>query len=154
MNKGPVFSNSMRLVPLIAKLPFGRQFILIATCRPSREWRKPEWLNDSTARATQIRFSKHRRVVSMALRLAKAQEPEPLSLMLARVRVPFTLMRGETLRPAGPGSEDLAALQQLGSLFQDRYNCGAGHFPHEEAANDVVRRVDVKRFSLTKTNRR
>lgn len=143
VNKGPVFSNSMRLVPLIAKLPFGRRFIRDRYVKGLREnGASPEWLNDSTARAyTDPVLDNIGRVVSMALRLAKAQEPEPLSLMLARVRVPVTLMRGETLRPAGPGTEELAALQQLGSLFRTDTIAAAGHFPHEEAANDVARRV-------------
>ena len=143
VNKGPVFSNSMRLVPLIAKLPFGRRFIRDRYVKGLREnGATPGWLNDSTARAyTDPVLDNIGRVVSMALRLAKAQEPEPLSSMLARVRVPVTLMRGETLRPAGPGAEELAALEQLGSLFRTDTIAAAGHFPHEEAADEVVRRV-------------
>ena len=78
------------------------------------------------------------RVVSLALRLADAREPDSLPTLIAPVRVPVTVILGDTPRPAGPGPQELISLEPLGTLLRVERLHGVGHFPHEEAPAEVA----------------
>ena len=141
LQRSPVLSGAIRLVPVITKLPRGRGFVrdrMVAGLRDNSG--RTAWL-DSASRAayTEPMLDDIGRVVRMALRLADAREPESLPDVLARVRVPAMVVLGETLRPAGPGSEEMLALQQLGAPVTFERLAGIGHFPHEEAPAEVAR---------------
>ena len=135
-----VFRGSLRLVPLVARIPGGRGFIrrrLIAGL--SENAGRQEWLDDETRRAyTEPMLDGIGRVVSMAQRLARAREPDSLDRVIERVRVPVTVVLGDTPRAAGPGPHELEALEPLGNLLRIERLRGTGHFPHEEAPAEVA----------------
>jgi pimeloyl-ACP methyl ester carboxylesterase len=142
-NRGPVLSSSLRLVPLITRLPGGRRFVRSRFVRGLRNNSgRDDWLDQTTQRIyTEPMLSAIDRVVAMALRLGRAEEPEPLDAVISRVRVPVTLLLGEIQSPAGPSAEELSALAPLGPLLRVERLPGVAHFPHEEAPDEVVRHL-------------
>lgn len=138
-----VFSASLRLVPLIARLPGGRGFVRDRFLRGLRENAgRREWLDPATERAyAEPLLSGLSRIVPMAMRLARTREPEPLAAVVARVRVPVTALLGDAPHPAGPEPGELVALEPLGELLRVERLPGVGHFPHEESPADVARLI-------------
>lgn len=143
VNRSPVFSSSLRLIPFITKLPAGRGFVRNRLLKGlSANSGNSDWLDDSTKRAyAEPILDNIGRVVAMALRLAEAREPESLARVLTRVRVPVTVLHGEIKRPAGPAVEEMTALESLDALVKIETVGGAGHFPHEESPEHVVRLI-------------
>ena len=135
-----IFSGSLRLVPLVARIPGGRAFIRRRLINGLRENAgRHEWLDGETQRAyTDPMLREIGRVVSLALRLADARERDSLPTLIARVRVPVTVILGDAPRPAGPGPQELIALEPLGTLLRVERLHGVGHFPHEEAPAEVA----------------
>lgn len=151
VNRSPVFSRSVRLIPLIAKLPGGRAFIRKRFIRGLRESSGHDaWLDAETRRAyIEPMLTEIDRVIAMALRLALAEEPDPLLTLIRRLRIPVTVLLGAAPHTAGPTAEEMKALEPLGSLLRVRHLPGVGHFPHEEAPDEVVRHlVDPARSIL------
>ena len=142
-SRGAVLGASLRLVPLITRLPGGRRFVRSRFVRGLREnSARDDWLDAPTQRAyTEPVLHEIGRVVAMALRLGRAEEPEPLPAVVARVRVPVVLVLGAVPSPAGPTPEELAALELLGARLRIERIPGVAHFPHEEAPDDVVRHL-------------
>lgn len=155
VNRTEVLSRSMRLIPYIAKLPMGRNFIrnrLISGLRENSV--RTEWLNDETKHAyTESFLDNIDRVVSLAMLLSKAQEPEPLAAVIGRVTVPVTILLGQWRLPAGPTSDEILALKSLGTLLRIETIVGSGHFPHEESPDDVVRRIRNSTIVLSEATR-
>lgn len=141
IQRSPVLTGAIRLVPIITRLPRGRGFVrdrMIAGLRDNSG--RAAWLDSASSAAyTEPMLDDIGRVVRMAMRLADAQEPESLESVLARIRVPAMVVLGETPRPAGPGTEEMIALERLGALVTFQRLAGVGHFPHEEAPADVAR---------------
>jgi pimeloyl-ACP methyl ester carboxylesterase len=139
--RSPVLSGAIRLVPIITRMPRGRGFVrgrMIAGLRENSG--RTEWLDSASAAAyTEPMLDDIGRVVRMALRLADASEPESLEAVLARVRAPGVVLLGETPRPAGPGTDEMIALERLGAQVRFERLPGIGHFPHEEAPAEVAR---------------
>src|SRR5205823_13506431 len=73
------------------------------------------------------------RVIAMAFRLARAEEPESLTTVLERVRAPLTVVLGAAPHDADAGPEEIVALALLGPRVRIEWMVGVGHFPHEEA---------------------
>ena len=141
VNRTKVFSGALRLVPLITRMPGGRRFVRGRLLRGIRgNSGKTEWLDAETQQAyTEPLLDRIGRVVAMARRLGDAREPEPLDSVVARVRVPVTLLLGEVPHASGPDSSEIAALEPLGALRTVVRLPGVGHFPHEEAPSEVAR---------------
>ena len=140
-NRGPVFSTSLRLVPLISRLPGGKGLIrrrFVAGLRRSAG--RHEWLDSTTERLyTEPLLANIDRVVDMAQRLSRATEPESLETLIARIRVPVTVLLGDAPHIAGASAEEIVALEPLGALLRIERLPGVGHFPHEESPDDVTR---------------
>lgn len=139
-NKSPVFSSSIRLAPLITRMPKGKSFLRRRITDGIRHnTGQSAWLDEATARAyTDPLLDNIGRVVRMAHRLGDSQEPEPLATVVDRIRVPVTLMLGALTCAASPGAEELAALAPLGALVRTHKIAGTCHFPHEEKPDTVV----------------
>lgn len=139
-NRGPTLSASLRLVPLITRLPGGRalvrQHFVDALKRSSG---RPEWLDAKKQLAYTSPVLDHvDRVVDMAFRLSVASEPEPLASVVARVRAPLVVVIGAAPHEADIGQDELDALAPLGRLVRIRRLAGVGHFPQEEAPNELM----------------
>jgi len=143
VNRSPIFNKSIRLVPLIARVPGGRAFIRHRMVRGLRESSgRDDWIDATTERAyTEPMLDDVDRVINMALRLASAEEPNSLSTLIARVGMPVTVLLGGAPHTAAPTPDELQALQPLGSRLRIERLPDVGHFPHEEAPDDVVRHL-------------
>ena len=142
-HRNPVFTSSIRLAPLITRLPGGRAFLRRRILDGLRQnGGHTEWLDSSTVRAyTEPMLDNIGRVVAMAMRLGKAEEPEPLAAVIQRLRVPVTVIIGALTCPASPGRDELAALEPLGRLVRIDTLAGVCHFPHEELPDELVHRL-------------
>jgi pimeloyl-ACP methyl ester carboxylesterase len=140
-NHGPMLSSAMRLVPIITRLPGGRKFVRGRfVSELHRSAGRQEWLDaDAERRYTEPVLDCIDRVVAMAGRLASAQEPESLAAVVARVHVPVTVLLGDAPHTAGAGTDEMEALAPLGAMLRIEHLAGIGHFPHEEAPNEVLR---------------
>jgi len=139
-NRTKVLSASLRLVPLIARVPGGRSLIRDRYIRGLRaNAGRQEWLDEVTQRAyTEPMLDDIDRVIALAFRLKDAQEPEALASVVSRVRVPATVILGDAPHESGPDSSEIAALAPLGSRLRIHRLAGIGHFPHEEAPDAVA----------------
>jgi pimeloyl-ACP methyl ester carboxylesterase len=139
-NRGPTLSASLRLVPILTRLPGGRSLVrqrFVDALRRSSG--RSNWLNAERQHAyTQPVLDEIDRVVAMAFRLARAAEPESLQTIVSRVRAPLVVVIGAAPHEADIGAEEIEALAPLGALVQIKHLAGVGHFPHEEAPNDLV----------------
>lgn len=139
-NSGPTLSASLRFVPMLTRLPGGHAFVrqrFVDALRRSSG--TPKWLDAERQRAyTQPVLDEADRVVAMAYRLARSTEPESLATVVARVRAPVVVVIGAAPHEADIGTEELDALAPLGSLVRIRRLAGVGHFPHEEAPNELM----------------
>ena len=141
VQRSPVLSGSLRLVPLIKRIPGGRGFVrdkIIAGLRENSG--RAEWLDAATQRGyTEPLLDEIGKVIALAGRLAAAQEPEPLDSVLARIRVPATVLIGDAPRSLKPKEEELAAMERLGARLTIEHMADVGHFPHEESPTAVAR---------------
>ena len=142
-NRTRVFSSSLRLAPIIARLPGGRGYVRRRFLDGLRENSADHaWLDEATQRAyTEPFLDRIGDVVDMARRLARAHEPEPLADVVARVRAPVAVLLGAEPHPASPDSAELTALAPLGERLRVERLPGVGHFPHEEAPDRVAARL-------------
>ena len=140
VNRGPTLSASLRLVPLLTRVPAGRSFVrgrFVAALR--RNAARQQWLDLETQRAyTEPVLSSIDRAVAMAFRLANAEEPESLVTVLRRVHTPVTVLLGAAPHETDAGPEELAALALLNPPVRIENLAGIGHFPHEEAPNELL----------------
>jgi pimeloyl-ACP methyl ester carboxylesterase len=136
-----VFGASLRVIPLLTRLPFGRGFVRDRFIKGLIENSvRTDWLDERARCAYVERVLDNISVaVAMARRLATAEEPEPVADVIARLRLPVTVLRGEFRGPSGPAPEEMAALAPLGDRLRIVTVAGVGHFPHEEAPDEVVR---------------
>ncbi len=146
-NKSPVFSSSMRLATIVTHMPGGKSFVRRKIAAGIRENSgRADWLDDATLHAyIDGPLDNIGRVVRMAARLGKSQEPEPLSDVVARIHIPVTMLLGALKCPASPGAEEIAALKVLGALVRTVRIEGTCHFPHEEAPETVLRYLTAAR---------
>lgn len=139
-NSGPTLSAALKLVPILTRLPGGRSFVrqrFVEAMRRSSG--SSNWLDAERQRVyTQPVLDEAVRVVAMAFRLSRSVEPEPLVNVVARVRAPLVVIIGAAPHEADIGTEELDALAPLGALVRIRRLAGVGHFPHEEAPNEVL----------------
>jgi magnesium chelatase accessory protein len=140
-HRTPILSGSLRLVPFITRLPGGRSFVRRRLIRGLRESSGPNaWLDPATERAyTEPILDGIDRAIALAIRLGRADEPEPLVAVIARVRVPVTVLLGGAPHTGGLVPGELSRLEALGSLLRVETLAGVGHFPHEEAPEEVAR---------------
>jgi len=143
VNRSVIFNKSIRLVPFIARIPGGRAFIRNRMMRGLNETSgRDDWIDAATERAyTEPMLDDVNRVIGMALRLARAEEPDSLSTLVARLRIPVTALLGGAPHAAGPTADELAVLAPLGTLLRIERLPDVGHFPHEEAPDEVIRHL-------------
>ena len=153
VNRSPVFNKTIRLVPFIARIPGGRAFIRSRMVRGLRESSgREDWIDAATERAyTEPMLDDIGRVIRMALRLARAEEPDSLTDLIDRLQIPVTVLLGGALHSAAPTADEIEALQPLGTLLRIERLPGVGHFPHEEVPDDVARYLLGHRVPLTTT---
>lgn len=146
-HRSPVFSASLRFVPFITRLPGGQGFVRRRFVRALHESSGPNpWLDAATERAyTEPLFGEIDRAISLAIRLRRSNEPEPLAAVIARVRVPVTVLLGGAPHAAGPVDGELSALETLGDLLRVETMAGVGHYPHEEAPDEIARHLRAAR---------
>ena len=142
-NRTKVFSSSLRLVPMLVRIPGGKSLVRGQIVRGLRQNAGSEEWIDST---TRFRYSaplldQPRKVVDLAGRLSRSRESEPVSSVVARLRAPVTVLLGVVPRPAGPDSSEIAVLRPLGQRLRIEELPGVGHFPHEEAPAELARRL-------------
>ena len=142
-NRGTVFSSAIRLVPVIARIPAGKTFIrhrIVAGLRENSG--NAAWIDDSTGRLyAQPLLDNVDRVVAMAGRLSRAEEPETVDQVVGRVDVPITVLVGGVRTRASPIEGEFRAFEAIGSRFRLDTVSTAGHFPHEEAPDQVARLI-------------
>ena len=138
-----VLTTAVRLAPLIARMPGGREFIRSRYVNGLRDnSARDDWLDAATQLSYTAPLLRNTdRVVALASRLSRAQEPEPLATVVSRVGVPLAILLGSVPHPSGPDSAEMAALRPLGSRVHIARLENAGHFPHEEAPDEVARFV-------------
>jgi pimeloyl-ACP methyl ester carboxylesterase len=140
-NRGRVLTASLRLVPIVARIPGGRRLIrarFLAGLRESAG--RHDWLDAATQDDYVRPVLDHvDRVAAMGVRLSRANEPDSLSALVSRICVPLTVLLGDAPHSAGPETAELEALAPLGALLRIERISGVGHFPHEEAPDEVVR---------------
>lgn len=142
-NRTAVFSSSIRLVPIIARIPTGKSFIRSRVLEGLREnSAAPEWLDHQSCRDyTAPLLENVDRIVAMAIRLSTAEEPEPVAAVVRRITAQVTVLVGSFRTKAGPSDAELREIERVGSHVRIETIGGAGHFPHEEAPDDVAGRV-------------
>ena len=133
-------SVALRLVPLIARMPFGRDFI---RGRYLGELRRnsftTQWLDSATRRDyIEPVIAEIDRVIALGIRLSRAREPESLPTIVARIHVPVTVVIGAFPHPSGASHAELEGLVPLGGLVRIVRIRDAGHFVHEEAPDAVA----------------
>jgi pimeloyl-ACP methyl ester carboxylesterase len=153
VNRSPIFNKTIRLVPFIARIPGGRAFIRSRMVRGLRESSgRDDWIDAATERAyTEPMLGDIGRVIGMALRLARAEEPDSLAALIDRLQIPVTVLLGGAPHSAAPTADEIEALQPLGTLLRIERLPGVGHFPHEEVPDDVARYLLGHRVPLTTT---
>jgi pimeloyl-ACP methyl ester carboxylesterase len=139
-NRTKFLSSSLKLAPLIARLPGGKGFVRGRYVKGLRQNAgSQDWLDSTTLRGyTEPFLNNLSKVVGMAGRLSRAREPESREMLVARLGVPVTVLLGAVPHPAGPDSAELAVLAPLGDRLRIERLAGAGHFPHEEATAQVA----------------
>jgi len=139
-NRTKLLSSSLKLAPLIARLPGGKGFVRGRYVKGLRQNAASDaWLDSTTVRGyTEPFLTNLSKVVAMAGRLSRAREPESREALVARLGVPVTVLLGAVPHPAGPDSAELEVLAPLGSRLRIERLEGAGHFPHEEATAKVA----------------
>lgn len=140
-NGTATLSASIRLVPIVARVPGGRTLIRERFLRALRENSgRGDWLDSLTRDAyTEPMLADLDRVVALAIRLQRAEEPEPLGGLVARIRVPTTVVLGTTSRSSRPDTAEMNALAPLGAQLRITRLMNVGHFPHEEAPDELIR---------------
>jgi pimeloyl-ACP methyl ester carboxylesterase len=133
-NRTRVFSSALRLVPLITRIPGGRALVRRHLLRGLRQHSATTaWLDAETQRAyTEPVLDNISSVITMAWRLADAEEPESVAAVVRRVRIPVMVILAGHPHPAAPDSSQIAALNPLGARLRVVRLDGVGHFPHEE----------------------
>ncbi len=146
----PVFSSSLRLVPMITHLPGGRGWVKRRMINGLKESAgRQEWLDAETQRAyTEPMLDGIGRAVALAVRLGRSEEPDSLSALVNRLAVPVTVLLGDALHTAGPDAAELIDLQPLGNLLRVEHLAGVGHFPHEEAPAELARLLVATRSQI------
>jgi pimeloyl-ACP methyl ester carboxylesterase len=142
-NRGNVFGSAIKLVPIIARIPTGKAFIRHRIMEGLREnSAKRDWIDDGTRRAyTEPFLDNVDRVIAMARRLSNADEPELVESVLRRVSAPITVLVGGQSTKAGPGDIELRLVERIAARSRVETMPGVGHFPHEEAPDEVARLV-------------
>ncbi len=132
--KTVVFSASLRLVPVIARLPGGIAFIRGRVVRGLRESSgRTDWLDAKTQDAYSEPFiAGIDRVVRLALRPARTRETTQLAAIVSNLRAPTTILLGAAPHIGGPVPGEFDTLEPLGGRLRIERIPGAGHFVHEE----------------------
>jgi pimeloyl-ACP methyl ester carboxylesterase len=142
VSKTKVFSGSIKLIPYLVRIPGGRALVESRFGSGMREnIGQRSWFDKPTRRAYVSLVIDVPKAIPMASRLAQAKEPEAVSAVVARLQMPVTAILGGFPHPSGPAPAELQLLGPLGSRFRTVTLPNVGHFPHEEAPDEVVRIV-------------
>ena len=139
-NRTKLLSSSLKMAPLIARLPGGKGFVRGRYVKALRQNAGSQaWLDSTTLRGyTEPFLNNLSKVIGMAGRLSRAHEPESRDTLVARLAVPVTLLLGAMPHSTAPDSGQLASLTPLGDRLRIERLAGVGHFPHEEETARVA----------------
>lgn len=139
-NHTQVLSLSLRLAPMIAKLPGGKSFLRRKLIKGIQENSgRDDWFDKARqAEYTDGTVDNMARAVALAVRLGKSKEPDSLSAVVARLRAPVTSIVGDAPHPSGAKPVEFTMLAPMGDRFSVVHLSGVGHFPHEEATMKVA----------------
>lgn len=153
-NRTAMMGGAIGLAPTVSHIPGGRAFIRTRLVHGIRENSgDAHWFDLESERAyTQPVLDNIDRAVALVERLGKAQEPETVASLVARIHVPVTVILGQSPHAAAPGAGQIAALAPLGSGLHVVRLAGVGHFPHEEAPDQVMRALLVVVASASNRN--
>ena len=153
-NRTAMMGGAIGLAPTVSRMPGGRVFIRTRLVNGIRENSgDARWFDLESERSyTQPVLDNIGRAVALVERLGKAQEPETVASLVARIHVPVTVILGQSPHPSAPGVAQIAALAPLGSGLHVVRLAGVGHFPHEEAPDQVMRALLVVVASASNRN--
>jgi len=139
ISKTRIFSGSVKLIPLLVRIPGGRSLVERRFKNGIREnLGKTAWFDRATQRRYVSLVLDTPHAIAMASRLAKAAEPEPVETVVNRIAVPVTVIKGGAPHSAAPDPSELEVLAALGCRFQLVTLSDVGHFPHEESPGEVA----------------
>ena len=140
-NRTSVFGASLRWLPMISRLPGGREFLRGRIIHGlEKNSGHTAWLDSASRRDyTEPLLTNLDRLVSLARRLGAAREPDSLPTLVSRIRVPVLVIIGDVPHASGLNPGELDALHPLGALLHIEHVSAAGHFVHEEAPAEVAR---------------
>jgi pimeloyl-ACP methyl ester carboxylesterase len=139
-NHTQVLSLSLRLAPMIAKLPGGKSFLRRKLIKGIQENSgRDEWFGKAKqAEYADATVENMGRAVALAVRLGKSKEPDSLGAVVAKLRTPVTSIVGEAPHPSGAKPVEFTVLAPIGNRLTVVRFPGVGHFPHEEATTKVA----------------
>ena len=139
-NHTQVLSLSLRLAPMIAKLPGGKSFLRRKLIKGIQENSgRDEWFDKARqAEYADATVENMGRAVALAVRLSRSKEPDSLAAVVAKLRAPVTSIIGEAPHPSGAKPVEFTALAPIGNRLTVVRFAGVGHFPHEEATSKVA----------------
>lgn len=136
-----LLTASLRMAQLLSHMPGGKSVLRGRLEKGLRENSgRDEWLADEAARRvyTEPLLRDVGRTIGMALKVANGQEPDSVPVVVARVRVPVTLVLGTVPHASGPTQEEFDLLLPLGARLRVEKLAGVGHFVHEEAPDELA----------------
>lgn len=139
-----LMGKSLSLIPIIANVPGGRSLIRSKMLSGIRENSgSVVWLNAASERSyVEPILVNVGRSTAMMQRLSIAQEPDSVTTLIARLRMPVTVVLGAAPHSTSPTPSHLNALKGVrGCLRVLRVN-GAGHFVQEEAPDQLAHILD------------
>jgi pimeloyl-ACP methyl ester carboxylesterase len=139
-----LMGKSLSLIPIIANVPGGRSLIRAKVLDGIRENSgNAEWLNVTSERNYVDPILKDvGRSTAMMQRLSRAQEPEPVATVIARLHMPVTVVLGAAPHATAPTEAHLQSLKAVRGCLRILRVKGAGHFVQEEAPDQLANLLD------------
>ncbi len=141
------FRRAMKLAPLLKLLGVG--FIQERIEKELRESSNdPSWVTDDVVRRyTEGAEGDLSATIDAYVAMARATEPDSLAPLLPKITVPVYLLIGGSPHGNGPRTEEVDVMAANLPFFVVDTLSNVGHFPHEEAPDEVV--YAVRRLAVT-----
>lgn len=141
------FRRAMKLAPLLKLLGVG--FIQERIGKELRESSNdPGWVTDDVVRRyTEGAEGDLSATIDSYVAMARATEPDSLAPLLPEITVPVYLLIGGSPHRGGPPAAELEVMTGGLPFFAVDTLPSVGHFPHEEAPDEVVHAV--RRLAIT-----
>ena len=141
------FRRAMKLAPLLKLL--GVEFVQQRIGKELRESsHDPSWVTDDVVRRyTEGAEGDLSATIDAYVAMARATELDSLATLLPEITVPVYLLIGGSPHRGGPPDEELEVMTGGLPFFAVDTLSSVGHFPHEEAPDEVV--YAVLRLAIT-----